>query len=389
MLFGVYIRKIWYICDVIQRTLSNTLRERWTDSKALIVYGPRQVGKTTLIREMTKNEDFIWLSGDEADVRNMLESPNSVSLKNIIGSRKFLIIDEAQRIENIGLVIKVVVDQIPNVKVIASGSSSFELSNKVNEVLTGRKWDYMLFPFSFEEMVNEHGLLEEKRMLEHRLIYGYYPEIVTSPDSPDLRLKLLAESYLYKDLLAFEQIRKPDKLEKLLQALALQVGSEVSNNELGQICGLDKETVERYLDLLEKTFVIFRVPSFSRNLRNELKKSRKIYFVDNGMRNAIINQFTPFRSRSDQGALWENFVMSERRKLHSYRQDRSIMYFWRTTEQQEVDLVETKDGEIKAFEITWSSLKKKKLTKTFSNSYPVSTFDVIHQDSFDRFVIPD
>jgi uncharacterized protein len=374
---------------MIERILANNLRQRWVDKKALLVYGPRQVGKTTLIHELTKSEQHVWLSGDESDVRDLLQTPNSTHLKNVIGNSKLLIIDEAQRIENVGLVIKIVIDQIPGVKVIASGSSSFDLSNKVNEDLTGRKWDFMLYPLSFEEMVKENSLLEEKRMLEHRLVFGYYPEIVTSSDSLDYRLKLLAESYLFKDILSLEQIRKPNKLEKLLQALSFQVGSEVSNHELGQICGLDKDTVERYLDLLEKTFVIFRVVSFSRNLRNELKKSRKIFFVDNGMRNAIINQFTPFVNRTDQGALWENFVMSERRKVHSYSQDRVNMYFWRTTEQQEIDLVEEKDGQINAFEITWSPLKKKKLTKTFTKAYPESIFDVITRDSIERFLLPD
>src|SRR5690606_6271522 len=289
-------------------------------------------------------------NGDEADVRTLLENPTSTKLKAIIGKAKTWVIDEAQRIENIGLCMKLVVDNIKGTKMIATGSSAFELANRINEPLTGRKWEYYLYPLSYGEMVEHHGLLDEKRLLSHRLIYGYYPEVVLHPGEEGERLKELTGSYLYKDLLTWENIQKPDKMERLLQALAFQVGSEVSYNEIGQWVGLDNQTVERYIGLLEKAFIVFRLGSLSRNLRNELKKSRKIYFHDNGLRNAVINDFNPVNLRNDTGALWENFLMSERIKWLGYQRLFTNRYFWRTTVQQEIDYVEERDGVMQAYE---------------------------------------
>lgn len=251
----------------------------------------------------------------DADIRSILTNTTATALRSLLGKTKTLVIDEAQRIDNIGISVKLIIDQLRDVEVIATGSSAFELSNHINEPLTGRKWEYNLFPFSFGEMVDEHGLLQEKRLLNHRLVYGYYPEIVNNQGEEEIRLKQLSDSYLYKDILTWEKIQKPDKMEKLIQALAFQVGNEVSYHELGQITGLDNQTTEKYIDLLEKAFIVFRLGSLSRNLRNELKKSRKIYFYDNGIRNAVINQFSPATLRQDIGALWENFVISERVKL--------------------------------------------------------------------------
>ena len=248
-----------------------------------------------------------------------------------------MVIDEAQRIEDIGLRLKLITDQINDVQLIATGSSSFDLANKINEPLTGRKWEYKIYPISFKEMVNHHGLLEEKRMLPHRLIYGYYPEIVNNPGEEKEILKQLSDSYLYKDILMWEQIKKPDKLLKLLQALAFQVGSQVSYNELAQTCGMDSKTVEKYIILLEQTFIIFRLGSFSRNLRNELKNSKKIFFYDNGIRNALIANFSPAETRTDIGALWENFLISERVKALHYSNKWSNYWYWRTKEQKEID----------------------------------------------------
>jgi predicted AAA+ superfamily ATPase len=304
----------------------------------------------------------------------------------MIGNHKTVIIDEAQRIKNIGVCIKLIVDNIKGVKVIATGSSAFELANKINEPLTGRKWEYMLFPLSYREMVNHGGQLQERRLLEQRMLYGYYPEVINSPGNEIAILKTIASSYLYKDILTWERIQKPDRLEKLLQTLAFQVGNEVSYNELGKSCGMDNETVERYILLLERAFIVFRLGSFSRNLRSELKRSRKIYFYDNGIRNSIINQFNSLPLRNDTGALWENFVISERMKSNEYNQRFLSRYFWRTREQQEIDYIEEYDGVLHAYEFKWKSFKKISPPKTFSRNYPDMIFDVITPENFEDFV---
>ena len=286
---------------MIIRQLSSALIQRFFKQKVIILLGPRQSGKTTLLHYITQNQPIksMILNADEADIRSLLTETTSTRLKTLIGESKLVCIDEAQRIQNIGLTLKLFTDMIKDAQVIASGSSSFDLANITAEPLTGRKYEFLLLPLSFDEMVRHHGLLQEKRLLEQRIIYGYYPEIVTKAGEARELLKLLAESYLYKDLLAFGGIKKPVLLEKILQALALQIGNEVSFNELGQLVNADNQTVERYIDLLEKTFVIFRLPAFSRNIRNEIKKGRKIYFYDNGIRNAIIADFHLPTLRSD------------------------------------------------------------------------------------------
>ena len=309
-------------------------------------------------------------------------------LKKQIGKRKFLIIDEAQRIENIGLVIKLIVDQLPGVKVIASGSSSFDLANKINEPLTGRKWEFMLYPLSVEEMSNHTSEREEKRLLSNRLLYGLYPDIVNNPGEERALLKELAGSYLYKDILTWENIQKPAKLEKLLQALAFQIGNQISINELSQITGLDNHTVERYINLLEKAYIIFQLQPFSRNLRNEIKKSRKIYFYDNGIRNAVINQFSPIDLRQDKGQLWENFLICERKKITDYHQRHVNRYFWRNHAQQEIDYVEERDGTVDAFEFKWNPKTKTFFSKSFINAYQPRVTEGIHKDNYLRFVMP-
>lgn len=374
---------------MISRSLQNLVEKHLLDKKAIILLGPRQVGKTTLLESITKDlpNKLIW-SGDETDIREMLKSPSSTLLKKYIGGAKLLIIDEAQRIENIGIVIKLIIDQIKGVKVIATGSSAFELANKINEPLTGRKWEYNMFPLSFEEMANHHSLFEEQRLLEHRLIYGYYPDVINNPGNEKDILKQLANSYLYKDILTWERIQKPDRLEKLVQALAFQVGQLVSYNELGQMAGLDNETVEQYILLLEKAFIVFRLGSFNRNLRNELKKSRKIYFYDNGLRNALINQFNPLNLREDKGALWENFLMSERLKINHYHQNYVNTYFWRNLAQQEIDYIEENSGEIHAFEFKWSENKKiTKFPNTFLETYQPKETSVINQGNYQSFIL--
>lgn len=370
---------------MITRILDKLVRAKIKDKKAIILYGPRQVGKTTLVNELMGNEDALWLNGDDADTRLLFQDTSISRLKNIIGQKKIVVIDEAQRIENIGISIKTIIDRIKDVKVIATGSTSFDLANKINEPLTGRKWEYQLYPISFEEMTLHHGLLEELRNLEARMLYGYYPEIVTNKGDEKERLKSLADSYLYKDILVWEKIQKPEKLEKLVQALAFQIGSEVSYLELSQICGIDKETIEKYIQILERSFIVFRLNSFSRNIRNELKKSRKIYFYDCGIRNAVINQFSPLELRMDKGALWENFLVAERKKFNHYHQNYCNTYFWRTSAQQEIDYIEEFDGNLHAYEFKWQE-KKHHFTSTFVKNYSPQSTKLIHKNNFEEFL---
>lgn len=386
------IPKIYYLCiilntnSMIERLIKNRINSKLGSGKAIILMGARQTGKTTLLKELFSGDNnVLWLNGDESDVREMFENITSTRLKAIIGSKRFVIIDEAQRIEDIGLKLKLITDNIPNVQLVATGSSSFDLANKVNEPLTGRKWEYKIFPLSFCEMVSHHGFMEEKRMLPHRLIYGYYPDVVNSQGDEKEILKQLSDSYLYKDILMWEQIKKPDKLLKLLQALAFQIGSQVSFNELSQLCGLDSKTVEKYIILLEQTFVIFRLGSFSRNMRNELKSSRKIYFYDNGIRNALIANFAQPELRTDMGALWENFIISERMKNNNYQGRWCNSWFWRTVKQQEIDYVEEENGKISAFEFKWNERAKAKVPEKFIESYD-SSFKVIHPGNIDEFL---
>lgn len=359
--------------------------------KVLILIGSRQVGKTTLISEISKNfaqEDVLFVNCDESDVRAVLENSSSTALKAFIGSKKLFIIDEAQRVKGIGLTLKLIADTLKEVQVIATGSSAFDLRNELEEPLTGRKIVIELFPISTQEMVQHTSYLEEKRMLEQRMIYGMYPEIINNPTDAKKLLKELSDSYLFKDILSYKDIRQPDALRKLLTALSLQVGSEVSYNEIGNLIGLDKETVERYIDLLEKSFVVFRLTSLSRNGRNELKKSRKIYFYDNGVRNAVINNFNPLSLRADVGDLWENFMISERRKTLHYNQIFANTYFWRTHTQQEIDYIEEREGKLFTYEFKWSEKKKAKLPKLFAELYPENEFELINSKNYmENFVL--
>lgn len=374
---------------MIDRTLKAAIVSKLKDHKAIILLGPRQTGKSTFIQLIKAQfkQPVAWWNGDETDIRSLLEKPTSTQLKSLIGNNKTVVIDEAQRIENIGLCIKLMTDHIKDIKVIATGSSAFELANKINEPLTGRKWEYYLYPLSFGEMVAHTSLLEEKRLLNHRLVYGYYPEIVTSPGNEQALLKQLANSYLYKDILTWERIQKPDKLEKLVQALAFQTAQIFSYNELGQLCGLNPETVEKYINLLEKAFIVFRLPAFSRNLRNELKKTYKIYFYDNGLRNAVINQFNPLNLRNDTGQLWENWFISERLKYLNNNEKHASRFFWRTLAQQEVDYIEDSNGEITAFECKWNSKAKGGVSRAFSNAYPTAKTHMVYPEKVENYLL--
>lgn len=373
---------------MVERVIKNSILKKLGLGKAIIIMGARQVGKTTVLKELFgASDEVLWLNGDESDVRNLFENISSTRLSAIIGNKKVVVIDEAQRIEDIGLKLKLITDNMDGVQLIATGSSSFDLANKVNEPLTGRKWEYKMYPVSFAEMTSHHGLLEEKRMLPHRLVYGYYPEVVVNAGDEREILKQLSESYLYKDVLMWEQIKKPDNLLKLLQALALQLGSQVSYNELGQLCGLDSKTVEKYIVLLEQAFVIFRLGAFSRNLRNELKRSRKIYFYDNGIRNALIANFTIAENRSDIGALWENFLIAERMKNNNYAGRWANSWFWRTVQQKEIDYIEEEDGLLSAFEFKWNERVKAKIPAQFEEAYPSSVFKVVTPQNVEEFLL--
>ena len=373
---------------MIDRILEASIEENLFSGKAIIVLGARQTGKTTLLKKIVSNkENVLWLNADEPDTIALFENSSSSRLKTVFAGKKILVIDEAQRIENIGLRLKLITDNIPDLQIIATGSSAFDLANKINEPLTGRKWEYKLFPLSFAEMVKKHGFLEENRMIYHRLIYGYYPDVVTHPGNEKEILKQLSDSYLYKDILMWERIKKPEKILKLLQALAFQIGNEISYNNLGSLLELDNQTIEKYIQLLEKTFIIFRLPAFSRNHRKELKRGRKIYFFDNGIRNALLANFNLPELRSDIGALWENFIISERIKYIDYNKIWVNSYFWRTQDQQEIDYIEERDGILHAFEIKWNTKKKPFLSKSFGQTYPQHEFSIVNPDNYESFLM--
>lgn len=368
-----------------KRIIQPYIEKKMSNGKAIILIGPRQVGKTTLIREILLNENYLFLNGDDPTVRQVLNSTNTKELESIIGEKKYVFIDEAQRIENIGLTSKIITDQFPNVQLLLSGSSAFELNNQINEPLTGRKWEYELFPISWSEMENIVGYLEAKQQLNLRLIYGMYPEVLTSIGSEKEVLKELVSSYLYKDILALSGIRKAEVLDKLLRALAFQVGNEVSYNEIAQLVGIDKNTVSNYIDMLCKAYVIFKLPSFSKNLRNEIKTNQKIYFYDNGVRNAVIGNLNLLETRSDKGALWENFIIAERLKVLCYSKSDARMYFWRTVRQQEIDYVEENANELKGFEFKFNPKAKAKIPKLFEETYQTKV-EIVNTENFRDFL---
>ncbi len=365
---------------MIERTLQEIIENDMFKGKAIVVIGARQVGKSTLFKMILKNksEKILRLNCDEPEVKTMLTKAGTSDLKLIIGQSKIVMIDEAQSVPEIGMTLKRIVDNFPDVQLLVTGSSSFELQNKLNEPLTGRKYEYLLFPLSSTEIYKTNGILTLHKTLEQRLIFGSYPEVYSHPEDCKRLLMDIAGSYLYKDILTLEDIRRPALLEKLLVALALQLSSEVSYNELAQTIGTDNKTVEKYIDMLEKCFVIFRLNGFNRNLRTELKKSKKIYFYDNGIRNAILQNFSPLAMRQDTGALWENFVISERIKMNHYSNNFAKSYFWRTMGQQEIDYIEEKNGRFTLFEMKFNSKKAStKMPKTFMETYDVEKTAVV------------
>ena len=374
---------------MISRIIESNISPLLGSKKAIIIMGARQVGKSTLLQQLLgQRDDVVWMNGDDLDIQDLFANLTSTRLRAILGDKKFVVVDEAQRIADIGLRLKLITDQIPEVQVIATGSSSFELASKVNEPLTGRKREFKMYPLTFAEMVRHTQFLDEVRMIPHRMVYGYYPEVVSSPGDERVVLKELSDSYLYKDILSLDSINKPDKLVRLLKALALQIGSQVSYNELGTLIGLDSKTVERYVDILEKSFIVFRLGTFSRNQRNELKSSRKIYFWDLGIRNAVIGNLAQVENRTDVGELWENFVIAERMKLNVYDGSFAQSYFWRTRQQHEIDYLEDVDGQLHAYEFKWNERKARcKCPDSFSTAYPEATFQVITPKNIEEFLM--
>lgn len=368
------------------RQLQKNIEKRLDSSKAIIMLGPRQVGKTTLIKSIIKDKTFLFLDGDDPTVRKTLADINTEQLRSLLGNQTLLYIDEAQRIDNIGLTLKIIIDQLKDVQVLVTGSSAFELNNQIQETLTGRKWQFELFPFSWQELEDEVGYLKAQQQLETRLVYGFYPEVVTSLGDEQDILTEITNSYLFKDILALTGIRKPEVLEKLLRALALQIGSEVSYNELAQTVGVDKNTINTYIELLIQSYVVFKLPSFSKNLRNEIKNNQKIYFYDVGIRNAVIGNFSPLVLRQDIGYLWENFLLAERMKQLKYAKSNATMYFWRTRQQQEIDYIEVASDQITAFEFKYNPKAKAKIPKTFTRTYETEV-QIITTQNFRDFVL--
>ena len=372
---------------IVKRTIQNNIEKSLFKGKIIIIYGARQVGKTTLVKEILKShpQESAYYNCDEIDIRQALVDKTSTELKAFFGNKKLAILDEAQRVKNIGLTLKIIADNFPGLQIIATGSSSFDLSNEIAEPLTGRKIEFYLYPLSLEETRTIYSDLELARLLERRIIYGMYPEIILNEGDTEINLKNLTSSYTYKDILQYQSIKSPEILEKLLQALALQIGNEVSYNELASLIGVDKNTVSNYIQILEKAFIVFRLSPFSRNLRNELKKMRKIYFYDTGIRNALINNLNPMDLRQDVGNLWENFIISEKIKKNNNLNLSKNVYFWRNHQGQEIDYLEEGNGKLEGFEIKWKEDKFKK-PKIFLEHYSGSSIDLINKENFGKFV---
>ena len=374
-------------CMMIKRILEKKIANDFHKGKVVVLIGPRQVGKTTLLDTFETPElHILRLNCDDYDDVLLIEDKTSTELKALLSSYDMVFIDEAQRVKNIGLTLKKIGDLKSKTQVVVTGSSSLELSNGINEPATGRLLEHRLFPLSLQEMASNTSQREERRLLEKRLIFGLYPDVANFPGEARRTLMNLTNNYLYRDILSFKGIKKPDILQRLVRALALQLGSEVSYNELANMLGVDKGTVENYIDLLEKCFVVFRLDSFSRNLRNEIRKGKKIYFYDNGIRNAVLSNFAPLDLRNDVGALWENLMVSERIKRNAYQDSYAQLFFWRTHSQNEIDLIEIEDGTMRAYEFKWNMRKMPTVPKLFATSYPEATFSVVTPENFWEFV---
>ncbi len=366
------------------------LRELIEPGKAVLIFGSRRAGKTTMLEHLIRNADSgtLFVSGEDITVRSYLESQSIEKLRAFIGDHTLLVVDEAQYVDQIGLNLKLLVDHVPGLRIVATGSSAFGLARDTGAPLAGRQFTLRLHPLSQMEIGSIEKPHETASNLEMRLLYGSYPEIVLTPDIKrrELLLRELVSSYLFKDIFQLEGIRKPDRIMRLVRLLAFQIGSEVSMTELGTQLGMSKKTVDRYLDLLEKSFVIYSLSGFSRNLRKEISKSRRYYFWDNGIRNAAINNFNPLELRDDVGMLWENYIIGERMKRNEYTGRFADPYFWRTYDRKEIDLVESFGQELNGYEIKWSD-KPVRPPKDWARSYPEATFQVINRQNYLSFIL--
>ena len=372
---------------MITRLVEKAIQADFNKKKVIVLLGPRQVGKTTLLDSMQKpGVRCLRLNCDDMEDAMLLEDKSTTELKALLNGYDMVFVDEAQRVKNIGLVLKKIGDLKLVTQVVVTGSSSLTLADDINEPATGRLLEHRLYPLSLRELADDTSEREQQRLLENRMIYGLYPEVVTSPIDAKRTLMTLTNNYLYKDLLSYRGIKKPDLLQKLVRVLALQLGDEVSYNELSNMLGVDKETVENYIGLLEKCFVVFRLDSFSRNLRNEIKKGKKVYFYDNGVRNAVLSNFAPLDMRNDVGALWENMMVSERVKHNAYNGSYAQMYFWRTHDQKEIDLVEIEDGKMRTFEFKWNPKKMPSQPAVFASAYPEASFSAVTPNDMWYFV---
>ncbi len=375
----------------IKRSILPQIQNSLQAGKVLVLYGPRQVGKTTLVKGLVESLSTRskFVNADELIYREVLASQNSQKLGELLGDAELLVIDEAQRVPEIGLNLKILVDTFPHTKIIATGSASFELASKISEPLTGRKLTFNLYPVSYGEVQETFGKIESRAQLERWLIWGGYPAIVSTED-PTLRERLLGElvgSYLYRDILEMEGLRRADKIVDLLRLLAYQVGQEVSTTELATNLALNRSTVERYLDLLEKVFVIFKVHGFSRNLRKEVVKNSRVYFYDNGVRNSLIQNFNPLALRNDVGQLWENFLVMERRKANQLAGRNVNSYFWRTYDQKEIDCIEEHGGKLYGYEFKWQTSEIRRAVRNeFMEAYPNSELMTVSQGNFEEFL---
>ncbi len=376
---------------MIKRAIEEKIHKALAKKKVVTIMGPRQVGKSTLANAIIPpNADVLEINGDSTDTQTMFTNVDEAKLKTLISKKNFLLVDEAQKIDNVGNMLKITAEKFKDVSVIVTGSSAFKLAAAVNESLTGRKREFKLYPLSFKEMADHSSVLEESRMIDHRLIYGYYPEVVTSPGEEKDILKELVDSYLYKDVMEENSIAKPDKLVKLVQALAFQIGSTISANELSGLVGVDAKTIERYIEILEKSYIIFTLPSYAKNQRNELKFARKLYFWDMGIRNSVIGNMAPvsLRSPEELGHIWENFVIAERIKRNDYIGRTFVQhYFWRTQQKKEIGLIEIEDGVMTGFEIKKKEGKRVSAPASFTTAYPDAAFECITPSNLIEFLM--
>lgn len=372
----------------IARFVQKNIEERLFKGKIIILYGARQVGKTTLVRSLLEKYPGLYVNGELLPTKELFNGPDPERIKQALGQNKLVVIDEAQTIPQIGLILKTMIDTFPEIQIIATGSSSFELADRLSEPLTGRAWHFFLYPISWAELAAAQGTFASQARLERVLRFGLYPEVVVADEPEAIRqLNEITASYLYKDVLLFEGIKKSGLIIKLLQLLAFQIGSEVSLSELARALGISRLTVEKYLDVLEKAFVISILHSFSRNPRSEILKGFKVYFYDLGVRNSLIQNFNPLSVRNDVGALWENWLIIEKIKADAYAERQANRYFWRTYDQQEIDYIEDYGGQLHAYEFKWSE-DKKKVPPAFNRAYPDARFEVVNQTTYEGFLAP-